>query len=72
MSPEGKASFEVPPPPIPEKDIKEKMTADVVVLGAGIAGLTTALSAAEAGAKTILLEKGPTYHRQQDAEKGGY
>jgi fumarate reductase flavoprotein subunit len=62
MSPEGKASFEVPPPPIPEKDIKEKMTADVVVLGAGIAGLTTALSAAEAGAKTILLEKGPTYN----------
>jgi fumarate reductase flavoprotein subunit len=62
MSPEGKASFEVPPPPIPEKDIKEKTTADVVVLGAGIAGLTAALSAAEAGAKTILLEKGPTYN----------
>ncbi len=62
MSPEGKASFEVPPPTIPEKDIKERITADIVVLGAGIAGLTAALSAAEASAKTILLEKGPTYN----------
>ena len=57
-----KASFEVPPPSIQVKDIKEMVNTDVVVVGAGIAGLTAALSAAEAGAKTILLEKGPTYH----------
>lgn len=54
-------SFEVPPPPIPAKDIKDTANADVVVVGAGIAGLTAALSAAEAGAKVIALEKGPTY-----------
>ena len=53
-----KTSFEVPPPPIPPRDIKEKITTDVVVVGAGISGLTAAISAAEAGAKTILLEKG--------------
>jgi fumarate reductase flavoprotein subunit len=53
---------EVPPPPIPTKDIKETIAADVVVVGAGITGLTAALSAAEAGAKTILLEKGSAYH----------
>ncbi len=56
------ASFEVPPPPIPARDIKEIVDTDVVVVGAGIAGLTAALSAAEAGASTILLEKGPSYH----------
>jgi len=59
-----KASFEVPPPPIPAKDIRETITADVVVLGAGISGLTAALSAAEAGAKTILLEKSPTFQQR--------
>lgn len=57
-----KASFEVPPPPISVKDIKERVNTDVVVVGAGIAGLTAALSAAEAGAKTIQLEKGPGYN----------
>jgi fumarate reductase flavoprotein subunit len=57
-----KASFEIPPPLIPAKDIRETVTADVVVVGAGIAGLTAALSAAGTGAKTILLEKGPTYN----------
>jgi fumarate reductase flavoprotein subunit len=35
---------------------------DVVVVGSGISGLTAALSAAEAGARTILLEKGPTFN----------
>jgi len=57
-----KTSFEVPPPPIPERDIKETINADVVVLGAGVAGLTAALSSAEAGASTILLEKGACYN----------
>jgi len=57
-----KETFEVCPPPIPVKYIKETVAADVVVVGAGIAGLTAGLSAAEAGARTILLEKGPTYN----------
>jgi len=57
-----KASFEIPPPPIHPMNIKEQVTTDVVVVGAGISGLTAALSSAEAKAKTILLEKGSTYH----------
>jgi fumarate reductase flavoprotein subunit len=57
-----KAGFEVPPPPVPHKDIKETIDTDVVVIGAGVSGLAAAASAAEAGAKVILLEKGETYH----------
>lgn len=53
---------EIPPSSIRSKDIKKTVTADVVVAGAGISGLTAALSAAEAGAKTILLEKGATFN----------
>lgn len=56
----GKASFEIAPPPIPEKDIKQTISTDVLVVGAGTGGMFAALAAAEAGAKTILLEKGPT------------
>ena len=33
-----------------------------MVAGAGVSGLTGALSAAEAGAKTVLIEKGATYN----------
>jgi fumarate reductase flavoprotein subunit len=54
--------FSEPPPPVPARDIKETITADVVVIGAGIAGLTAAVSAAEAGARAVLLEKGPGYN----------
>ena len=50
---------EVCPQPIDVKDIAKTETTDVVVIGAGIAGLTASLSAAEAGARTILLEKSP-------------
>jgi len=57
-----KASFEISPPPIPIKQIRDTVTTDVVVLGAGIAGLTAAVSAAEAGAKTILLEKSASFN----------
>jgi fumarate reductase flavoprotein subunit len=50
-------NFEIPPDPIPSSDIKKYINTEVVVVGAGIAGLSAAISAAEAGAKTILLEK---------------
>lgn len=55
----NQASYEVAPAPIPEKKIKSTVTADVVVVGGGTGGMFAAIAAAEAGAKTILLEKGP-------------
>ncbi len=54
-------SFETLPPPIQEKDIKEVIESDVVILGAGIGGMCAAVSAAEAGSKTVLLEKKKTH-----------
>ncbi|MBN1382762.1 MAG: FAD-binding protein [Deltaproteobacteria bacterium] len=59
-----KSSFEDAPEPIPAQDIKETVTAEVMVLGTGVAGLSAALSVAEAGAKTILLEKSPGFNYQ--------
>lgn len=50
-------SFEVPPPPIPESEIKETVTAEIVVVGAGTSGVFAALGAAEKGAKVIVIEK---------------
>ncbi len=49
----SKWSFEIPPEPI--TDIAETIEAEVVVVGAGTAGLVTANSAADAGADTILI-----------------
>jgi fumarate reductase flavoprotein subunit len=56
-----KPSWEIVPAPIPAGEIKETVTTEVVVIGAGVAGITTALSAAEGGAKVIVLEKGKTF-----------
>jgi len=58
--PERKFSFETPPAPIPAADIKETISSDVVVVGGGISGVAAALSAAESGAKVILIEKTKT------------
>lgn len=55
--PERTYNFEVLPDPIPSSAINKYINTEVVVVGAGIAGLSAALSAAEAGSKTILLEK---------------
>lgn len=48
-------SFEVPPEPVAEADIVETYTHDIVVVGAGMAGLCTAVSAAEEGADVIVF-----------------
>ncbi|SDE56962.1 FAD-dependent oxidoreductase [Sporomusa acidovorans] len=52
-----KYSFEVPPPPIPESDIKQTVTVDVVIIGAGPSGMSAAVSAVEAGAKVVVIAK---------------
>lgn len=38
-------------------NISKKLTADVVVVGGGTAGVFAAISAAKTGAETVLLEK---------------
>ncbi len=56
-----KYAWETPPAPISASQIKETVTADVVVVGAGTTGMAAALAAGQAGAKTILIEKGETF-----------
>jgi len=54
-----KPGFMTPPTPITADQIVQTVEADVVVVGAGSTGLSAAVSAKRAGAKTILLQKGP-------------
>lgn len=49
--------WEVKPDPIPESAIEQTVEADIVIVGAGTAGVVCAQSAAEAGAKVVLIEK---------------
>lgn len=53
-------SWENAPEPI--TDIAETQDYDVVIVGAGIAGMTAFMYAAQAGARVALLEKGDSYH----------
>ena len=46
------------PAAIPEAQIKETVEADVVVIGGGIAGVSTACAALEKGSSVAVLEKG--------------
>ncbi len=49
------------PAPIPQEDINCSLDCDVLVLGAGISGVSCALRAAQGGAKVIVMEKGPKW-----------
>ncbi|PNV65912.1 3-oxosteroid 1-dehydrogenase [Rubneribacter badeniensis] len=53
-----KWSFEIPPEPIADEDIAETFSADVIVVGAGMAGTCCAVSAAEGGLSVILIDAG--------------
>ena len=50
-----KWSFMVPPEPIPDDEIVETVENDIIVVGGGMSGFTTAVSAAENGAKVTLF-----------------
>ncbi|NLV50986.1 MAG: FAD-dependent oxidoreductase [Clostridiales bacterium] len=50
-------SWAIPPDPVRADEIKETLYADIVVLGAGIAGVSCALRAAQCGANVLVLEK---------------
>lgn len=45
------------PAPIPAKDIKETINADLVIVGDGLTGLCAALAAKEAGLNPVIIEK---------------
>ena len=53
-----KWSFEIPPEPIDPSLIDREYTADIIVVGAGIAGLCTAVKAKEDGADVIVFSAG--------------
>ena len=50
-------AWAVPPAPIPDEEINKRLDADVVIIGAGIAGVSCALRAAQANMRVIVLEK---------------
>ncbi len=54
-SSEQKWAFEIAPDPIPDSQIGNTVTADIIIVGSGHAGLTCANSAAENGAKVVLI-----------------
>ena len=53
----GFRSWEVAPEPIPEDQIVRVIDADIAILGGGLGGVCCAQSAAEEGAKVVVLEK---------------
>ncbi|WP_425800701.1 FAD-dependent oxidoreductase [Desulfitobacterium sp. Sab5] len=57
----AKYSWETPPAAIPASQIKETIDADVVIVGAGLSGLSAAVRAKENGAKVVVVEKGATW-----------
>ena len=55
MEMERRYSFEIPPEAIPDSRIADSIETEVVVIGAGTAGLVCANFAAENGVKVILI-----------------
>ena len=50
-------AWETPPQPIPEEEIAETLEADVVIIGAGIAGLAAGARCTELGMSVIIVDK---------------
>jgi fumarate reductase flavoprotein subunit len=60
-TPNYRWSWEKPPLPIPDVEIIKTIHTDIVIIGAGLAGMVAALSAWEAGARPIIIEKNWTF-----------
>ena len=56
-----KWDFEIPPAPIPEDQIAETIEDDIIIIGAGMSGLTTAVSAQEGGADVRVISAGARF-----------
>ena len=54
-------SWKIAPEPIGDADIDETVDCDIVIVGAGIAGLPASMLAAEQGANVHIVEKAGTY-----------
>lgn len=63
-------SFLPKPKPVADKDIKETLTFDVVVVGAGASGVPAALSARENGATVAVIQKAPFALSQGNSGSG--
>ncbi len=50
-------TFEIPPDRIPEEEIREEITTEICIVGAGQAGTLAALTAGKMGADTVVLQK---------------
>ena len=61
FTPEVGHAWEIVPEDVPAELITEVVDADIVVVGAGAAGVATAHAAAEAGAKVVLVERAEEY-----------
>ncbi len=57
----GEWTYELPSQPIPADAVKASLSADIVVVGAGASGKAAALSAAEAGARVIQIDRHTTF-----------
>lgn len=53
--------WETPPEQVPEEEITETVEADILVIGAGLSGVSAACRAAENGAKVVVVEKEPEW-----------
>ncbi len=56
-----KWTYHVPMEPIPQEEITETFIADIIVVGAGTSGKAAALTAAEAGARVIQIDRHVTF-----------
>lgn len=59
-APSTNGSWETPPDPVPDDQIVETVDCDVIVVGAGVAGMPGIIYAAQQGLNVHVLEKGPT------------